>query len=37
MALTLDNSALFGVLAEVEALGLDLLEVRHRAYRRPLR
>jgi hypothetical protein len=25
----LDRSALYGVLAEVEALGLDLLEVRH--------
>jgi len=27
----LDRSALYGVLAEVEALGLDLLEVRHLA------
>ena len=25
----LDRSALYGVLAEIEALGLDLLEVRH--------
>ena len=25
----LDRSALFGVLAEIEALGLDLVEVRH--------
>jgi hypothetical protein len=29
----LDRSALFGVLAEVEALGLDLLEVRPRGSR----
>jgi len=25
----LDRSALYGVLAEIEALGLDLVEVRH--------
>jgi hypothetical protein len=25
----LDRSALYGVLAEIEALGLDLLEIRH--------
>ena len=25
----LDRSALYGVLAEIEALGLDILEVRH--------
>ena len=30
----LDRSALYGVLAEVEALGLDLLEVRQLAPRR---
>jgi len=30
----LDRSALFGVLAEVEALGLDLLEVRRLTPRR---
>jgi hypothetical protein len=30
----LDRSALFGVLAEVEALNLDLLEVRHLTGRR---
>ena len=27
----LDRSALYGVLAEIDALGLDLLEVRHHA------
>jgi hypothetical protein len=30
----LDRSALYGVLAEIEALGLDLLEVRQLAPRR---
>jgi hypothetical protein len=30
----LDRSALFGILAEVEALGLDLLEVRQLTPRR---
>jgi hypothetical protein len=34
---SLDRSALFGVLAEVEALGLDLLEVRQLTPRRPPR
>jgi hypothetical protein len=31
----LDQSALYGVLAEIEALGLDLLEVRQLAWERP--
>ena len=36
LAGTLDQSALYGVLAEIEALGLDLLEIRKLApQRRP--
>ena len=31
----LDRSALYGVLAEIEALGLDLVEVRQLATKRP--
>ena len=31
----LDRSALYGVLAQIEALGLDLLEVRHLPQRTP--
>jgi hypothetical protein len=30
LTVLLDQSALYGVLAEIEALSLDLLEVRHR-------
>jgi hypothetical protein len=31
----LDRSALYGVLAEIDALGLDLLEVRQLSWRSP--